>query len=322
MKNRLGIRDAFQVWGMRNRIGEKVGQTSRLPFSARRADGDVCTTFFLAFLLLATVARAEIKFDKDIVYGKGGDEELKLDLAQPEKSDTPAPCIVVIHGGAWRSGNKGDLDQLARDFAARGYVAATVGYRFCPKYTFPAQIEDVKCAVRFLRAHAKDYNIDPMHFGAVGFSAGAHLSMMLGAMGKEDGLEGNGGSTDQSSQVQAVVSYFGPTDFLVTDLPDVSKGLVKDFVGGTSEQKTDAYRRASPITYVTKDDAPMLLFQGTKDNLVPHTQAVRMVDALTSAGVPGRVELIAGAGHGWGGAELARTAQVMYAFFDEHLRKK
>ncbi len=108
----------------------------------------------------------------------------------------------------------------------------------------------------------------------------------------------------------------------MTDLPDVSKGLVKDFVGGTSEEKADAYRRASPITYVTRGDAPMLLFQGTKDNLVPHTQAVRMVDALTSAGVPGRVELIAGAGHGWGGGELTRTAIGMYAFFDEYLRKK
>ena len=98
---------------------ENVGQTSRLPFSKQRADGDVCPTFFLALLLLVSTAKAEVQFEKDVVYGKGGDEELKLDLAQPEKSDTPAPCIVVIHGGAWRGGNKADLDQLARDFAQR-----------------------------------------------------------------------------------------------------------------------------------------------------------------------------------------------------------
>src|SRR5881397_1682784 len=100
----------------------------------------------IALVLLASRARAEIQFEKDIVYGKGGEEELKLDLARPEKSDAPVPCVVVIHGGAWRSGNKADLDQLTRDFAQRGYVAATIAYRFCPKYQFPAQIEDVKCA--------------------------------------------------------------------------------------------------------------------------------------------------------------------------------
>ena len=261
-----------------------------------------------------------VAIEKEIVYGTGAGEELKLNLARPEKSDGPLPCIVVIHGGAWRAGDKSGHDPQIRDFAQRGYVSVTVGYRFCPNHPFPAQVEDVKCAVRFLRAHANKYGIDPKRIGAIGFSAGAHLSMMLGVMGNGDGLEGEGGWSDQPSQVQAVVSYFGPTDLLADDFPDISKGLLRDFIGGTPNEKPDDHKRASPITYVTKGDAPMLIFQGTKDPLVPHSQAYKMIDALTAAGVPARAELIVGAGHGWVGKDLERTASETFDFFDQHLK--
>jgi acetyl esterase/lipase len=267
-------------------------------------------------------APAGIAFEKDIKYGTGGGEDLKLDLARPEKASGRLPCVVVIHGGAWRAGNKSMHVKQTWDFAQRGYVAATVGYRFCPKHLFPAQVEDVKCAVRFLRAHADEYGLDPDRIGAVGFSAGAHLSMMLGVMGKDDGLEGDGGWPDQSSQVQAVVAYFGPTDMAAADIPDVSKPLLRDLIGGTPQEKPEEHKRASPITYASAGDAPTLIFQGTKDPLVPHTQAYKMVDALTAAGVPGRAELIVGAGHGWGGKDLERTVNETYAFFDEHLKSK
>ena len=120
---------------------------------------------------------------QDIEYGKAGDESLTLHLAMPEKLDKAAPCIVVIHGGAWRAGNKSQHIPQIFDFAKRGYVSVSVGYRFCPKHPFPAQVEDAKCAVRYLRANAEKYHIDPARFGAVGFSAGAHLSMMLGLRG-------------------------------------------------------------------------------------------------------------------------------------------
>lgn len=266
---------------------------------------------------------AGVIFEKDVTYGRGGEELLTLNLSRPATTNAaPAPVIVLIHGGAWRSGHKAAHDDLTWQFAQRGYVAATIGYRLCPKYQFPAQVEDVKCAVRFLRARAKQYNLDPDRLGAVGFSAGAHLSMMLGVTGKADGLEGAGGWPEQSSAVQAVVSFCGPTDLAATDLSEVSKNLVKDFIGGTPAEKAEAYRRASPVTYARKGAPPLLMFQGTKDPLVPHTQAYRMIDALSAAGAPGRVEILIGAGHGWAGSDLFRTVEETFAFFDEHLKRK
>ena len=262
----------------------------------------------------------EIELKRDVQYGTGGEEKLQLDIAWPKESTQPRPCIVFIHGGGWAAGRRSAHVGQVEAAARAGYVAATVTYRLAPKHPFPAQIEDVKCAVRFLRAKAGDYHLDKDRIGAIGFSAGAHLSMMLGVMDKEDGLEGNGGHADQSSKVQAVVSYFGPTD-LTREYPPASRDIVKNFIGGTLAEKAEAYKRASPVTYVNSGDAPMLLLQGTRDDLVPHDQAVVMADALTKAGVPGRVELMLGARHGWGGREGERTTKVAMDFFAEQLKK-
>ncbi len=272
-------------------------------------------------LVLSQQVPPGVKYEKDVEYGVGEDVILHLDIARPVEAGPPRPCVVIIHGGGWRGGNKSDGTQLVLQLAQRGYVAATVQYRFCPTHRFPAQVEDVKCAVRFLRAHAKEYNIDPERIAAAGFSAGAHLSMMLGTLDKEDGLEGTGGNPEHSSKVQAVVAYFGPTDFS-QDFPAISQGLVNDFLGFTSEENPDVFKQASPITYVDKNDAPILIFQGTKDRLVPASQATLMAEAMTKAGLNGRVELLLNADHGWGGAELERTIQASYTFLDEQLKKK
>jgi acetyl esterase/lipase len=264
---------------------------------------------------------AGVVLHRNLEYGAGGGETVKLDLALPEKRDKPLPCIVMIHGGGWRGGNKDGHIQQIFGFAQQGYAAATVQYRFAPQHKFPAQVEDVKCAVRFLRANAEKYNINKDRFGAIGFSAGAHLSMLLGTMGKDDGMEGDGGHADQSSQVQAVVSFFGPTDLSADDIPNNVISMVDDLVGAKKSEEPELRVAASPVTYVTKGDAPTLMYQGTKDRLVPHTQAYKMADALTKAGVPGRVELLLGADHGWGGKELEHTLKGTTAFFAEHLKK-
>ncbi len=264
----------------------------------------------------------DVFFEKDVVYGKGAGEELKLNLSRPKSPAGPAPCVVLIHGGGWAAGSKEGHNAQTWDFVKRGYVSATVGYRFAPKHPFPAQVEDVKCAVRFLRVNAEKYGLDPARIGAVGFSAGAHLSMMLGVMGKEDGLEGEGGHADQPSQVNAVASYFGPTDFVTAEYPEASRKIVVAFLGGSREERPEAYRKASPVSYVSKGDAPTLVIQGTKDPLVPHTQATAMGDALTAAGVPGRVELILGAGHSFPGEEGRRLWEATCAWFDLHLKAK
>jgi acetyl esterase/lipase len=265
---------------------------------------------------------AGIAFHRNLEYGTGGGETLKLDLALPEKkSDKPLPVIVMIHGGGWRGGNKdGHLPQIF-GFAQQGYAAATVQYRFAPKHRFPAQIEDVKCAVRYLRANAEKYNLDKDRFGAIGFSAGAHLAMLLGTMDKADGLEGDGGNAEQPSKVQAVVAFFGPTDLAAEDYPANVVAMIDDLVGAKQDEKPELRAAASPVTYVNKGDAPTLIYQGTKDRLVPYTQAFKMADALTKAGVPGRVELLLGADHGWAGKELEHTLKGTTAFFAEHLRK-
>lgn len=261
-----------------------------------------------------------IEFRENVEYGTGGGTKLTLHLARPADIKEPLPCLVFIHGGGWAAGNKNDLKDAVRDAARRGYVAVSVGYRFAPKDPFPAQVEDVKCAVRWLRAHASELQLDPARIGAIGFSAGAHLAMMLGVMDKGDGLEGDGGWADQSSKVQAVVAYFGPVD-LMGEYPPQSQEIVKNFIGGTKAEKTAEYKRASPITYVNGGDAPMLLFQGTEDVLVPYDQAYVMAKALTSAKVPGRVELMLGANHGWGGKDIVRTLLSGYEFFAEYLKK-
>ena len=254
----------------------------------------------------------------DEVYGSPEGIDLHLDLALPQ-GDGPFPGIVVIHGGAWRGGDRKAHRDLTQLFASYGYVACTVQYRLCPTHLFPAQIHDVKCAVRWLRSHAGELRLDPERIGAIGLSAGAHLAMLLGLTGPEDGLDGDCGDPAVSARVKAVVSFAGPTDLAAPDLPEASVVLVRDFLGGAADEKPDLYRAASPIHHVSAGDASMLLLQGTRDPLVPHTQALAMVDRLTEAGVPARIEILVGASHGWGGTELIRTLRGAVEFFHQQL---
>ncbi|MEX0978975.1 MAG: alpha/beta hydrolase [Pirellulales bacterium] len=275
-------------------------------------------------LSVAAVRAADttaVEYKLDLTYATVAGEELKFDLASPKGLDHAVPGIVVIHGGGWMGGKRQDMTSLAKQLAARGFVAATISYRLAPKHRFPAQIEDVKCAVRYLRAHADELKIDPKHMGAVGGSAGAHLSMMLGAMDSSDGMEGDGGNPDQPSKVQAVVSIVGPVNLIFDSYTDVQTDILTNFLGGSPKEKVEDCRRASPITYINKGDAPLLCFYGTDDPLVSYDQAFQITKALDDADVPGRVELLLGAGHGWGGKELERTIDATARFFDENLQK-
>ena len=262
--------------------------------------------------------KSKVTIANDVAYAKAGPAELKLDMARPAEGDGPFPAILVIHGGGWHAGDKKDNRPALAELARRGYVAISPQYRFAPKDLFPAQVHDVKAAVRWLRAHKEEYKIDPDHIGATGFSAGGHLSLMLGVTGPGDGLEGDVPTNAPSSKVQAVVNYFGPTDLAASDLPDVTRPILKEFLGETPGLAA----KASPLTYVSPGDAPILTFQGTKDPLVPYSQAEKLAEAMTKAGVGGRVEILVGAGHGWGGAEMARTFDETVAFFDKHLKAK
>jgi acetyl esterase/lipase len=265
-------------------------------------------------------APPKLTIDQDIAYSKVGSRELKLDIARPAEGDGPFPAVLVIHGGAWRQGNKADVRPILPQFVEHGFVAISPEYRFCPQNAFPAQIHDVKAAVRWLKVNAKKYRINPDRIGAMGFSAGGHLAMMLGLTSPNDGLEGDVSVGAPDSRVKAVVNYFGPTDLAAKDIPDICKPWVKDFLGGSPQDRPDAAAKASPLTFVSNDDAPVLTFQGTKDSLVPYTQAIKLADAMSLAGVPGRVELILGADHGWAGAEMARTVNETFGFLDRYLK--
>jgi len=263
--------------------------------------------------------RYEVDYKPAVEYGTGAGAKLLLDIAVPKGADTPRPALVFIHGGGWAAGNRSIYTAQLKDAAARGYAAVSVSYRFAPKHVFPAQVEDCKCAVRWLRAHARMLNIDPKRIGAVGISAGGHLAMMLALMNKEDGLEGSGGWAEESSKVQAAVSFVGPTNFTV-DFPPTTTQILKTWIGATRAEQPDLYKKASPLTYVDGTDAPLLLFQGTTDVLVPFDQAVQLAAALTKAKVKARVELLVGEGHGWGGKEMERTIRGMYEFLDGNLK--
>lgn len=274
---------------------------------------------------------ADLPIEKDIVYGKGADVDLKLNLARPPAANGPVPAVVCVHGGGWQSGSKDAYDAAIRMLAASGYVAVAIEYRFAPKYPWPAQIEDTKCAVRYLRAHAKELSVNPDKIGAMGDSAGGHLSLLLGLMDPKDGLEGTGGNAEQSSKVQAVVNLYGPTDMrLWRALPEaeaaaqqsMGKGfddMLKDLVG-TTDRTAPVVAQASPVTYIDKGDPPILTFHGTKDPVVPFPQAEILQKALEAGGVVHRFVPLEGAGHGLDPILLAAVTQQTLAFFNQYLK--
>jgi acetyl esterase/lipase len=261
---------------------------------------------------------------RDLEYAKVDGTALLLDLFVPEKADAPLPLIVWIHGGAWQSGDKAGCPALGQ--LRRGYAVASINYRLSQQAIFPAQIHDCKAAIRWLRAHAKEYNIDPQRIGVWGSSAGGHLVALVGTSGNVKELEGAEGNLDQSSRVQAVCDWFGPTDFLQIAahmLPgakmehDTANSPESKLVGGPIQENKEKAAKASPITYVSKDDPPFLIMHGDKDILVPIHQSQLLTEALKKAGVEVTFKAIEGAGHGFGGPEIMKTVEE---FFDKHLK--
>jgi acetyl esterase/lipase len=230
----------------------------------------------------------------DLRYRDGTNAAWKLDLAYPkDRGAKPRPTLVVIHGGGWIEGDKSSFSSLQYwapgnivDFAKLGFVAATINYRLSGEAPFPAALEDCKCAVRWLRAHAQDYHIDVNRIGAYGNSAGGHLALLLGMADKASGLEGDGPYQDQSSMVQAVVSDSGPVD-LDWNKPD-NRGLTKimsQFLAGPPETLAQRIKQASPASYVSKSLPPLLLIYGTADTQVTIGPVDEFVLALQKAGL-------------------------------------
>ncbi len=239
---------------------------------------------------------------RDLAYVAGGHERQKLDLYLP-KDGANLPLIIYIHGGAFKMGSKSEGGPV--EYLAQGYAVASLDYRLSQDAKFPAQIEDCKAAVRWLRAHAGEYRLDPKRFAAWGASAGGHLAAMLGTTGDTKEFD-VGDNLDQPSRVQAVVDYFGPTDFLQMEAHRPPNGMPHDaagspeseLIGGAIQENKDKAAKASPITYVTPGDPPFLICHGDADPLVPHHQSELLEAALKKAGVPVTFYTVKGAGHG------------------------
>ena len=264
---------------------------------------------------------------RDVPYVAGGTERQRLDVFFPEKSDKPVALIVWIHGGAWSAGSKDRCPALR--LAEDGYAVASVTYRFSQHAVFPAQIEDCRAAIRWLRAHAAELNVDPARIGVWGSSAGGHLVALLGVAGDRTEWD-KGDNLDQSARVQAVVDWFGPTDLLTMGAQSSSDSRIRHddadspesrLIGGAIQEEKEKARAASPVTYATKDDAPMLLMHGDRDPLVPHAQSIELRDALTKAGADATLKILPGSGHGDGDFGKREAFEAVREFFGTHLRK-
>ena len=278
---------------------------------------------------------------QDVTYCTVDDVDLKMDLYIPDQRTHPTPVAIYVHGGGWKIGDKSlgqgtpDIPELLR----RGYLVAAVNYRLAPQYPFPAQIEDVKCAIRALRAHAAMYDLDPNHIGVWGSSAGGHLVSLIGVADASAGWD-VGEYLDQSSQVQAVVDLFGPTD-LTTALNTI-KGQypIREEAGTklmerllrstfeTMDTSSPVLKRASPIAYVSPDAPPFLIIHGEHDHVVLPTQSQALYDHLKAAGVPVTLVWVKNAAHGFErfnasgpiSPTRAEITTMIADFFDQHLK--
>jgi len=269
---------------------------------------------------------ANVAIQRDLVYKRINGAVLTLDLYCPEKVSGPLPVIVWIHSGGWSRGRKERCPAVT--LVQDGYAVASIDYRLTTTAPFPAQIEDCKAAVRWLRANASTYHLDPDHIGVWGHSAGGHLAALLGTSGGVRELEGTGDNMSYSSRVQAVCVVSGPGDLLQlyraatgpsgTEINPKVKPALEALIGVPVEENKTKAMAASPITYVSKDDPPFLMIHGEIDSTVPVSQAESFAAALKAAGVETTLEIAPGRGHGAGGPKFQ---PMIKAFFDKYLKK-
>lgn len=262
---------------------------------------------------------SSVQADYDVEYSRIG-QRVDMDIFRPTSAG-PHPAVLAIHGGGFRAGSRTRYWPLCLKLAQNGYVCATASYRLAPTHQFPAALEDAKAAVRFLRANAAKYALDSNFIGVTGGSAGGHLALMVGLTGKLKIFEGTGPNLDQSSAVQAVVNYFGPTDFTQSYGKSVDAADVLPlFLGGDLIHNRADHVLASPLYYVTPLAAPTLTIHGTKDAFVAYEQGTWITSKLVSAGVEAELETIDGAGHGFKGADDQRAEARLMSYFDRHLK--
>ncbi len=266
---------------------------------------------------------------RDLVFARAGEKNLTLDLYRPANRPRNLPVVVWIYGGAWRTRNRVPQATKASWLATHGYAVAVIDYRLSSEALFPAQINDCKAAVRWLRANAAKFGLDADHIGAWGESSGGHLASLLGVTGGVPDLEGDPGNAGTSSRVSAVVDFFGPTDFVQMDAHALPNATLKhnspsspesQLVGGPIQENIQRVARANPLTYVTKAAPPFLIVHGEQDLLVPVHQSELLFAALKNAQTDVTFYKIADAGHSGAAFYNEMMHAAVLAFFDKHLK--
>jgi len=273
----------------------------------------------------AAAREKPVRVERGIVYREVDGQRLLMDVYRPTAGRAPFPAVLHVHGGGWVSGARStgsgasDLEALAR----RGYLVASVDYRLAPRCLFPAALEDVRAAIRFLRGNAGRFDLDPSRIGALGTSAGGHLVSLIATCPRNSALDRDCHYAGQPDALQAVVAYFPPTD-----LPALFRGVRRAAVReifGTGDLFSPLLEDASPISHVSREAPPFLIVQGDRDSLVPPDQSRRFYELLSSAGAEAELLIVENAGHAFdpaGGPLRPGRAEIrerMIGFFDEWL---
>ena len=269
--------------------------------------------FLLAFSVLSTLGRGQaadaVTVSRDIIYAAPGNVPVRLDLYVPAGLAKPPPIVIYIHGGGWQAGGK--ERPLALGLTRQGFALASIDYRLSQVAVWPAQIYDCKAAVRWVRAHSAVYHYNADKIGVFGASAGGHLVALLGTTAGNTKLEGNEGNVGVSSAVQAVVDFFGPTDFisLVDQVTPEQRARIGNPVThlfgtplwnqGWIADKKQLAQDASPVYYVSPRSCAFFIAHGDRDPIVPPQQSVELNDALKKVGVPSTLMIVKGGGHGF-----------------------
>jgi acetyl esterase/lipase len=260
----------------------------------------------------------------DIAYATVDGHELQLDLYRPSATDNP-PLLVWVHGGRWLRRSKADI--LTTAFVEDGYAMASLDFRLSPVAQFPAQVHDIKAGIRFLRAHAANYGYDATRIGILGSSSGGHLVALVGTTNGHDELEGSvGGYSNYSSDVQAIVSYYGASNLTTILAQSTPFGVgerapaLELLLGGLPEQQVELARLASPVFHVDAQDPPLLLLHGDQDPQMPINQAHELHGVYKAHGLPVHFEVVHGAEHGGPQFVDDERNRLVGQFLDKHLR--
>jgi len=260
-----------------------------------------------------------VTIERDVVVGSGGGRDLRANIYRPPDQATDAASVLLIHGGGWAIGDRGQLHGYGILLGRIGFLCVACEYRLTGEAPWPAQIHDVKTALRWMRANAGSLGIDPAQISVSGNSAGGHLSLMLAGTQDVPEFEGDGGNAGAGTSVAAAIAFYGPTVLAATPRAELNEAVAA-LVGRDASK--EALLNASPISYAARDFPPTLLMHGAKDELVPHEASLRMYRALDEAGAPVEMHLYADAPHGFDAVpEFGRqSASIMALFLDRYVR--